>query len=1299
MKTCLRLICYFLTLWPLAGEANWEVRHSFLNQPYLPDITFNAVWGTGENDIFVAGTGGTLLHFDGNSWRKMESGTENTLYAVSGTSRTDIFAVGEKGTLLHYDGGQWRRMLSGTEQNLSCIRAFSEKDVFAAGNNGKILHFDGNNWIETPSGTPADVKGFWGNSASHLFAVGSLTHPAAYGGYQTGVILHFDGNRWETMPVPESIPGLTGIWGPDENNLYAFTLEGAILHYDGQLWRKAQPHLTGENPWASDTGQLFTIESNGYYVCRFDGTERMTYFHGAVSLKNLWGTSDHHVLVVGSAGSVYRFDGQTWTQVLGGPEQERRDRKQIWAFSTTDVYAIHEDNTIRHFDGRNWSIVYAQDGYYAFNYMWGSSQNDIYVVGQEGLLLHFNGSQWAKMESGTNSNLIKIWGFSGTDVFAANDEGSVFHYEGLKWKAVAAGAKIADGLTAPPRSVREVWGTSPTNLFTAYIKTVAPGETACDAILHFDGHKWSEMTLPQKIFAYNSDPSFLLFGQLQFSGSAGNDVHLLEYIQNDSVGSPFIARILHFDGVSWTEIWAPETGRLTGQLNALWGDSAKGLFCVGENVILHFDGVQWDRVSLDKDLYHINGTSPSNIFAGEYNGAVVHFDGERWTTIAGNPNRNAFNGIWGSTPQDVFAVGGEGIIFHYDGTSWLEMNSAADANLHDVWGRSGTDVFAVGEWGTILHFDGTAWHEMESGTRDLLTGIWGDTDQNVYVTGYNGLILHYDGSTWSKMESGSTKNFLSIWGISANDVHVASNDSLHHFDGTAWNDVTDIVETKPCSLKKFRVFGSSGAVYFINSGCDYNDSGFYRYDGKAWEFIPMGNMNISNDDITGPLWGGSKTDIFALSTWKKNIISHYDGAGWTQVTQNGFLNDLWGAACSDVFAAGENGTLLRLARPDTTTPEVTQTDPANGEPLVDPNLTRILIDFSKTIDIRSVDETGFIVRGPSGIVPGEITLGNAPDQLLFTPSESLQPGASYSVTLSGDAIRDTDGNSMVAAVSWTFTTQTGVFITPDLWISAKINTVDSGLIEAVWKKCGEDSTARGDTVVWGYFYADPADVDWGDPMNPDLFVKIWFDVDRHVYISYLHVSVPEISAYSRLTPHSSWQPPLHLRETTRLGNRYAGHYYFYQDRLNGDQGGYNYGSESQFENGISPLDPVISMPPPGVDLMNQLRIGAVINTADKGDLAATWKMGGQGLTARGDTVLWGYFYADPAVVSWGSPENPDLFVKIWFDVTGPVYVDFFHASVPDICVYSDLPAEGNFSSSGITLLKNRLVEHRYNAPD
>jgi hypothetical protein len=89
-------------------------------------------------------------------------------------------------------------------------------------------------------------------------------------------------------------------------------------------------------------------------------------------------------------------------------------------------------------------------------------------------------------------------------------------------------------------------------------------------------------------------------------------------------------------------------------------------------------------------------------------------------------------------------------------------------------------------------------------------------------------------------------------------------------------------------------------------------------------------------------------------------------------------------------------------------------------------------------------------------------------------------------------------------------------------------------------------------------------------------------------------------------------------------------------------------------------------PPIGFMVVTNLWIGAVVDTEEKGPVEATWKKGGEGTTSAGDRVIRGYFYASPSVVTWGSQDNPDLFVKIWFDVSGRIDVNFFHVSVPGI---------------------------------
>ena len=55
-----------------------------------------------SSDVYAAGFGGIMLHYDGKAWSEMASGTHIGLNAIWGTSPTDIFAAGDGDTILHY---------------------------------------------------------------------------------------------------------------------------------------------------------------------------------------------------------------------------------------------------------------------------------------------------------------------------------------------------------------------------------------------------------------------------------------------------------------------------------------------------------------------------------------------------------------------------------------------------------------------------------------------------------------------------------------------------------------------------------------------------------------------------------------------------------------------------------------------------------------------------------------------------------------------------------------------------------------------------------------------------------------------------------------------------------------------------------------------------------------------------------------------------------------------------------------------------------------------------------------------
>ena len=330
-----------------------------------------------------------------------------------------------------------------------------------------------------------------------------------------------------------------------------------------------------------------------------------------------------------------------------------------------------------------------------------------------------------------------------------------------------------------------------------------------------------------------------------------------------------------------------------------------------------------------------------------------------------------------------------------------------------------------------------------------------------------------------------------------------------------------------------------------------------------------------------------------------------------------------------------------------------------------------------TISITGTDASEFSLQNDNCSGQTLLPSKECTVDIVFVPTSSGSKSSYLTIPSS-----DPDVPELTISLSGTGAgVDSGYLAAPDLWLRAVINTVEKGPINAVWKKGGEDTTSAGDRVIWGHFYASPNDVTWGSQNNPDLFVKIWFDVSGRVDVNFFHVSVPDIEVYSDY-PYDGMADE---HGTTTMNRRYIRQYY---------ENGQSH-SDENYEDGNPPSGYTATGNPSGYSTINDLRIGSIINTVEKDAIDAVWRLGGQDTTSRGDQVLWGHFYASPSDVTWGSENNPDLFVKIWFDVSGRTDVNFFHVSVPHIEVYSDLPSDATYDQQGITIMENRYIRHEY----
>jgi ligand-binding sensor domain-containing protein len=69
---------------------------------------FNAINGISEKNIYAAGLKGEIWHFNGSTWKALQSPTEKSLNEICCVDTSKLFIAGQDGVLLKGDGGQFK---------------------------------------------------------------------------------------------------------------------------------------------------------------------------------------------------------------------------------------------------------------------------------------------------------------------------------------------------------------------------------------------------------------------------------------------------------------------------------------------------------------------------------------------------------------------------------------------------------------------------------------------------------------------------------------------------------------------------------------------------------------------------------------------------------------------------------------------------------------------------------------------------------------------------------------------------------------------------------------------------------------------------------------------------------------------------------------------------------------------------------------------------------------------------------------------------------------------------------------
>jgi hypothetical protein len=162
------------------------------------DGSVTSIWGTSLNDLYFVGRKGTIVHYNGSSWSKIESGTDLDLYDIWG----DYNEIEN-----HYE--------------TYCVAA-----EFSVGPRREIIKINSNTVqkLSTDNIPDGSLYGIWFQSGKKYYVVGN-------GIYSKQNINNSD--AWKSFSINITPYYTFSIRGTSTNNLFICGSYGEALHFNG----------------------------------------------------------------------------------------------------------------------------------------------------------------------------------------------------------------------------------------------------------------------------------------------------------------------------------------------------------------------------------------------------------------------------------------------------------------------------------------------------------------------------------------------------------------------------------------------------------------------------------------------------------------------------------------------------------------------------------------------------------------------------------------------------------------------------------------------------------------------------------------------------------------------------------------------------------------------------------------------------------------------------------------------------------------------------------------------------------
>ena len=524
-------------------------------------------------------------------------------------------------------------------------------------------------------------------------------------------------------------------------------------------------------------------------------------------LYGVWGLSPTDLWMVGNIGTVLRYDGARWTKMTTGIQSDLRG---VWGTSAADMWAVGNDGVILHWNGTSWKPA-TSNTTIALKSVWGTSPSNAWAVGNNGTRLRWNGTAWAIEASGVTDDLSAVFGTGPSDVWNTGTNGQLQHFDGAIWSKVNPGAgstQLRGGSALDPQNVWVVG-----NSGESY-RWVMPS--------------WVRSVWPSKENLYGAvSPSL---SSVLVAGGAGT--------------------LLWWNGSSWAGV----PTNVSRDLRALWFDSVKSVWAVGQDgVVIQTTtttpptAATLSKGQLTTPIRSVWGSSGDNAWAVGDSGLILRRKASGWEQEPSNTTVR-LNRVFGFAGGRVWAIGnsaaaGTSTFLERVGSTWtpiaLTATTGAGADLDDMWGRDEHSTWLVGGGGfgsaLILKYDaGTLTKQtIPAQVTQHLRGIWGVSPSYIWVVGDGGVALRFDGTAWTQVPTGTTQDLRSVWARSESEAWaVGANNVALFYNGTSWQPVPTATTGSP-NIDKVHGFTDSGQVVAVG------DAGtILRWSQGAWRTVP-----------------------------------------------------------------------------------------------------------------------------------------------------------------------------------------------------------------------------------------------------------------------------------------------------------------------------------------------------------------------------------------------------------------------------------------------------------------------------